>query len=198
MDDFTLEQWAAVVGWEGLYEVSDFGRVRSLRRWTPAGMRGGRILKPRRLPKTGYLRVSLCKNGERHDAYIHQLVLQAFVGPCPAGQEVRHLDGNPARNVRSNLCWGTKSENGYDKVRHGTHHHSRKTHCPQGHEYTPETTYHSRGDKEHRTCKLCPGERLERNAILGKICSKDGCETPEWAKGLCRKHYDQQRNAHYL
>jgi hypothetical protein len=52
--------------------------------------------------------------------YVHRLVLEAFVGPCPDGMECRHLDGNPSNNRLDNLAWGTHSENERDKVRHGT------------------------------------------------------------------------------
>lgn len=65
----------------------------------------------------GYLAVSLSGKSRR---YIHRLVLQAFVGPCPDGSECRHLDGNPRNNRLENLCWGTRKENTADSVRHGT------------------------------------------------------------------------------
>ncbi len=51
---------------------------------------------------------------------VHKLVLLAFKGLCPAGQECRHLNGNPLDNRIENLCWGTPSENARDSVRHGT------------------------------------------------------------------------------
>lgn len=53
--------------------------------------------------------------------YIHRLVLETFVGPCPPGMECRHLDGNPANNRLDNLAWGTHSENSQDSIQHGTH-----------------------------------------------------------------------------
>jgi hypothetical protein len=51
---------------------------------------------------------------------VHTLVLNAFVGPRPAGHECRHLDGDPANNALTNLAWGTHAENYRDKVRHGS------------------------------------------------------------------------------
>lgn len=52
--------------------------------------------------------------------YVHRAVLEAFVGPCPAGQECRHLDGKSANNRLRNLAWGTRQQNADDKQRHGT------------------------------------------------------------------------------
>lgn len=67
--------------------------------------------------KTGYVYVDL---GKGNKELVHRLVLEAFVGPCPAGMECRHLDGDKSNNRLDNLCWGTKSENYHDKVKHGT------------------------------------------------------------------------------
>lgn len=67
-----------------------------------------------------YLTVSLGKQGKQCTRRIHCLVLETYVGPCPDGLECRHLDGNSVNNRLTNLCWGTRSENHYDAVRHGT------------------------------------------------------------------------------
>ena len=64
----------------------------------------------------GYLRVNL--HPERP---IHQLVLEAYVGPCPEGMQCRHLNGNKQDNNLDNLRWGTQSENQQDSIRHGTY-----------------------------------------------------------------------------
>lgn len=106
------EIWRSVIGWEGLYEVSDQGRVRSLRRDT-------RTMSPGR-KGSGYLYVNLARGGARRTRHVHRLVLEAFVGPCPAGCETRHLDGDPANNRLENLAWGTSAENKQDQRRHGT------------------------------------------------------------------------------
>jgi hypothetical protein len=76
----------------------------------------------------------------------------AFVGPCPAGLEIRHLNGNATDNHLSNLTYGTKSENELDRVRHGTHHNARKTHCLRGH---PFDTANTQMDHGRRRCKAC-------------------------------------------
>lgn len=67
----------------------------------------------------GYPAVTLCCNGKRKERKIHRIVLEAFVGPRPEGMECLHKDGNPRNNCLDNLSWGTRKENGADKVRHG-------------------------------------------------------------------------------
>lgn len=103
------EVWRPIHG-RAPYEVSTLGRVR----------RGARVLKP--FVHNGlYQRVHLCIGGLRHKAFVHVLVLEAFVGPCPPGMEARHVhDRDPLNCCLWNLAWGTKLENGSDRVRHGT------------------------------------------------------------------------------
>jgi hypothetical protein len=114
-----LEEWMEVPGFP-YYQVSSTGRVRSLARRTASGILGGRLL--RLTPgSNGYVRVTLCSEGQEHRFLLHRLVLHTFVGECPEGHECRHLDGNRANCRLSNLCWGTRSENSHDRVRHGTH-----------------------------------------------------------------------------
>lgn len=136
-----LETWRPVVGWEGRYEVSDRGRVRST-------LRG--VITPQ--INGGYLNVGLFRGTRRTWARVHRLMAQAFLEPRPGEDIVRHLDGNPLNNRLDNLAWGTTSDNLRDQVRHGTHSRTRRTHCPSGHEYTPENTYpHAR----YRACLIC-------------------------------------------
>lgn len=105
------EQWRPVVGYEGIYEVSDHGRVRSLDRFNHIGRRyRGRVLRPS-TDRGGYQRVVLSQNGNCKTAKIHSLVLEAFVGPRPDGLHVCHGDSNPANNHLSNLRYATQSEN---------------------------------------------------------------------------------------
>lgn len=109
------EQWKPVVGFEGLYEVSDHGRVRSFRR---CGSSGGAVAV--RETHRGHLRVDLCKNGKKSVKRVHRLVLEAFSGPCPNKMECRHLNGVPDDNRPENLKWGTHAENRQDMIDHGT------------------------------------------------------------------------------
>lgn len=69
--------------------------------------------------KNGYRRIELRRSGERRARYVQHLVLEAFAGPCPEGQEARHLNGAPADNRSKNLCWGTDADQALDKIRHG-------------------------------------------------------------------------------
>ncbi len=73
------------------------------------------------LSADGYVRVTLRKPGGRGvRRFVHALVLEAFVGPCPKGMECLHGDGNRKNNRRENLRWGTRQENMLDAIRHGT------------------------------------------------------------------------------
>ena len=70
--------------------------------------------------RTPYHYVTLRRNGRGHYKFVHRLVLEAFVGPCPPGLQTRHRDGNAENNRLGNLRWGTSQENADDKRRHGT------------------------------------------------------------------------------
>lgn len=119
-----MEQWKDVVGYEGFYQVSDRGRVRSLVRLLPAAFEAG-VRKEKKVlafgsNKQGRLQVTLCMRGEKKRFQVHTLVLTAFVGPCPEGMECLHFDNDYTNNQPSNMKWGTHLENMRDKVRHGT------------------------------------------------------------------------------
>lgn len=149
----TWEEWHAVIGYEGCYEVSNLGRVRSLDRSDGRRHIKGRVLKARRLPN-GRQRVSLSKEGRIVDAYIYRLVLEAFVGPCPPGMEALHWDDDPNNNALYNLRWGTRTDNMRDMSRNGGG-NAGVSQCPSGHEYTPENTYIYPGPRKHRGCRAC-------------------------------------------
>lgn len=123
------EEWRPVVGFEGLYEVSDLGRVRSLERTVWSRTKTGDPL-PRIQPahilaqsphRAGYRMAHLYKEGKRTARTVHTLVADAFLGPCPDGQEVAHNDGVRSHNALVNLRHDTRSGNHADKVAHGTH-----------------------------------------------------------------------------
>lgn len=117
------ETWKAVVDYEGLYEVSDLGRVRSLDREVtyPSGTRKikGRVLKPA-INIQKRVVVALC-NSEGHKTYrIHNLVARAFIGEKPNGYDVCHKDGDSTNNKLSNLRYDTRQQNNIDVYRYGS------------------------------------------------------------------------------
>jgi hypothetical protein len=116
------EIWKPVVGWQGLYGVSNMGRVRSYQLKGPRGQRSIRSEpKLMRLAKrTGYPSVSLESSGVKVSCSVHRLVLEAFVGPCPKGMECAHNNGVRDDCRLSNLRWDTPSNNNADKNKHGT------------------------------------------------------------------------------
>jgi len=113
------ERWLPVAGFEGLYEVSDQGRIRSISRKTASGVRGGKLLKGAPKNRYGHLKVSLTCGPVRVTRDIHRLVAEAFLGPCPPGLETRHGAGRTSDNRVVNLSYGTRSENSQDKFRDG-------------------------------------------------------------------------------
>lgn len=155
------EEWRAIPGYEGAYEVSSLGRVRSLTRVTDRGRKWrGRLMTPCPL-NNDYLIVTLWKDGRQRSPLVHRLVLSAFVGPPDEGTEAMHLDGDRTNNAITNLSWGTHAENQLAQVAHGTHVNASKDTCPSGHPYTPENTYIYPG-RPHRGCRECRREHMRR------------------------------------
>ena len=116
------EQWKSVAGYEGRYEVSDLGRVRSL---ANTRRKSELILKAAKHVRSGHLMVNLTDTHgggrwRQRAHYVHALVLTAFKGTCPVGMEGCHGDGNPANNAISNLRWDTRVANQADRLLHGT------------------------------------------------------------------------------
>jgi len=124
-----IEIWKPVVGWETMYQVSNFGNVGSFWKRLCLGVgRGSKcilsdVLKPMKLTpdNRGYLYV-IFKDGQglikRYP--VARLVLEAFVGPCPSGCEACHFpDPTPSNNSVNNLRWDTHKENQRDVSRMG-------------------------------------------------------------------------------
>ena len=116
------ESWRDIAGFEGVYQISDFGRVKSLARIIPHLGRWGkivnqkfkeRILRP--IKNDGYNYVYLSIGGKLHSRKIHRMVAETFI-PNPKNKPtVNHKDGNRSHNEKSNLEWATVGENN----RHG-------------------------------------------------------------------------------
>lgn len=144
-----IEEWREVVGFEGLYEVSNHGNVKSVDREVPHGNTSGtrkikgRILKQYRHNSMGHWIVGLCREGKSKNYFVHSLVLEAFVGPKPQGKVACHGEKGTYDNCLDNLRYGTQWENvGPDRNR--------------DHKYTSDQTgvhWHKRNECWHVTCR---------------------------------------------
>ncbi len=174
--DGISEVWRPVLGWEGLYEVSDLGRVRSLPRVRCTGKVLKAVLSP---SKPDYRVVNLCHDGRKKMRPVHQLVCEAFHGQRPAGAHARHLDGDSLNNLASNLAWGSPRDNVEDSIRHGTFrtpigrgfddpNHPviraarEQESCKSGHLLTEENIYRPPASPNRRVCRTCQREANER------------------------------------
>jgi hypothetical protein len=180
------ETWLPVLDTDGLYEVSDHGRVRSWRnnKW-------GRAAEPKILnhwsaTKNQHQKIFLSVDGVRTPLWVHRLVMAAFVGPCPDGEQVRHLDGDATNNHLDNLAYGTQSDNELDKVRHGKHRNASKTHCIHGHEFTPENTLPQCATRPGRTCRTCAKRRQKEITATAEYRAK---------RAAYMREYNQRKRA---
>ena len=111
VEEITNSTWKPIKGYEGLYEVSDKGQVRSLDRINHRGTKyKGRILRNRNTPN-GYYAVMLSKNGIEKIYTVHRLVATTFIPNPENKEEINHKDGNKKKNILENLEWVTRSEN---------------------------------------------------------------------------------------
>lgn len=142
-------EWRPVVGYEDRYEVSNVGHVRNART--------GYVLSPATSKRYPYVNLG----GKTHK--VHRLVAIAFLGDQGPTLHVCHNNGNPFDNRLANLRWDTASSNVADAIKHGVHPAAKKmavTHCPSGHEYTPENTYtYPSGYRYCRSCRKANARR---------------------------------------
>jgi len=123
----TGEIWKDIPGYEGRYQASSLGRIRSIdhKVYTRNHYTGnlhprmvhGRILRPGTTNKDGH--VSVVLGHKAHGSLVHRLVAMTFIGPCPTGMEVCHNDGNPKNNCVENLRYDTRSSNLRDDYKSG-------------------------------------------------------------------------------
>lgn len=116
--EVVLENWKDIPGYEGLYQVSDMGRVKSLKR-KAHNPHNGLVTVHEKILSTGqtysgHLNVVLCKDGTRKTKLVHMLVMSTFRGLPQKGCEVRHLNSDPTDNRLCNLKYGTRAENHID------------------------------------------------------------------------------------
>lgn len=114
--DMKTEVWKDIPGYEGYYQASTFGRIRSVDRIVGYKIKGmmkhlrGDIKVPKTRPN-GYLEVSLYKHHKPKTLQVHRLVAMTFLPNRESKPQVNHIDGNPGNNNVSNLEWATASEN---------------------------------------------------------------------------------------
>jgi hypothetical protein len=168
-----VEEWREIPGWEGRYEISSWGRCRSLDRVVTQGGRWGpvqRKLKGQLLQPASrgrYLSVGIAGR----TMSVHRLVLLAFEGSPPSDKhQAAHWNGNSKDNRLDNLRWATASENDADKRRHGTKPlgekspNGQKLRCPYGHPYDEQNTIVTKlaSGLTGRDCRACQQARQRK------------------------------------
>lgn len=161
------EQWRPIPGFEGYYEASDQGRVRSLDRTISDSAGRTQTLRGRVLTNvphyaqrsTGrrciFVAVNLKRGGESRTETVHKLVMATFVGPRPDGAEVCHRNGDAQDCRLVNMYYGTASNNAFDRVRHGVNLNALKTHCTRGHLLAEPNLVRGSARRGHRACLAC-------------------------------------------
>jgi hypothetical protein len=167
------EVWRPVVGYEGLYDVSNKGRVLSKARVVEHSGHPRRVQEKvlKASPDSaGYPVVTLSVHGETNKVRVHVIEMAAFFGPCPQGQRVLHWDDNPGNNAITNLRYGTQLENLLDCVRNGHHASTRKTRCSNGHEFTAANTriFTPKNGRPRRVCVKCKQKHTAATALRRK------------------------------
>lgn len=170
----TEEVWKPIIGFEGLYEVSNYGNVKALDRYIEnnGGMqhRSEKILKANTSKRTGHKTVVLCRGGKTSPQLVHRLVASAFI-PNPENKPyIDHIDTNPRNNHVSNLRWVTQHENAMN----------------------PLTRLHnSESKKGHKGYLKCHTEETKRKLSEMKIGKKFSLEH---RKHLSESHRRERKN----
>ena len=165
------ETWKPIPNYEGMYEVSNHGRVRACAREIKYKNKRGteitRFCKERdlvaRMRGNGYLYVDLWKGNKGKLCAVHSLVLEAFIGPRQEGYVCCHKDDVKTNNYIGNLRWGTPSDNAADKVRNGRDKNSNKKHCRRGHPLAAPNLVPSKLKVGARECLACNRARNHVN-----------------------------------
>lgn len=168
-----MEEWKIIKGYDGKYQVSNYGRVKSLWRNRPIGRGTGlkKIYEEKILNlqnNNGYKFVTLMDNGKRNRCYVHRLVAETFL-PNPNNKPVvNHIDYNPSNNNVENLEWCTQKENIIHSVVNFPKRKLRRTNT--GERYIHKTvcnTYLVRIGKQ-KTFKTITDAIVYRNDVLKK------------------------------
>ena len=122
------EIFLPIKGYEGIYEISNQGRVKSLDRIDCRGQRRGKIIMRLSNDSDGYQIVSLAKERKKLTHKVHRLVAQAFIPPIDGKNQINHLDGDKKNNHVKNLMWCTNQENQAHSRETGLHPEIAETH----------------------------------------------------------------------
>ncbi len=167
MNKHQSEVWKPIAGYEGLYEVSNFGRVRNA---SKAHCAKGGILKPQ-ADSAGYCRINVYKCGKMVHKLVHRVVAEAFVENPLNKSEVNHKDGNKANNIATNLEWVTPKEN----IKHSIQNGLRSNRTPvdmytksglflRSFESLSDAAKHT-GAKVHNISRCCAGRKGYKTAF---------------------------------
>lgn len=199
MEQERKDEWRAILGFEGTYEVSRKGEVRSLTRTLADGRTfKGRLLKPWR-SNTGYLLVTLPGGVKKK---VHRLVAEAFIPNPDHMPFVLHADGSRDNNEAENLRWGTNSDNLHDAIVHGTYRNvaAEKPECKNHHPFTPDNIYTPPGTN-YRVCIRCRTERQSqkllpndpRHGTLAGYAAGDRCSACRKARSEYQKQWAKRK-----
>lgn len=171
-----IEIWKDIPGYEGLYQVSNYGRVLSLYRYRK---KSKNILKTF-TRKTGYIAVTLQKNGKRETKLVHQLVALCFIDNPNNYPIINHIDENPSNNRVDNLEWCTHKYNsnyGTGKLRCAAAHHVACACYKDGKlikEYPSIESTKKDGFVPHAVCWVCKGNRARHYGLEWRYVRKEG------------------------
>ena len=175
----TREIWRPISGYEGLYEVSNNGRVRSVQRIIHYSdgydrINDGRILKPAKASKDkrcDYLRVSLSKDNFVRQFSVHRIVAEHFVNRNDGCDFVNHIDGNKHNNSAENLEWVTASGNKMHAVYTGLdipNFGIKRVYCLTNGKVYPSASQAARelGLDDSSVSKVCRGKRKQTRGMI--------------------------------
>ena len=190
--------WKDIDGFEGLYQISNYGEVKSLNRVEKSGngyrLRKERILK-QHMSNSRHLSVVLCKNGKTYPRIVHRLVANAFI-PNPEGKPVvDHIDTDPQNNRVDNLRWVTTQENCLNPITRMNNSKSKMGHPYHGRLLTEEERNKISKALAGRTLSESHKKKLSdahKNSEKAKEASKTSIKKAQFAN-LGRKRTDETK-----
>lgn len=194
MENKNIETWKPIWGYEGLYEISTFGRVKSMKNGKE------RIIKQNKLP-SGYLQIALLKNGNRKTYYIHRLVASAFIpNDNLFYTQVNHIDENKENNRVENLEWCDAqynvTYNGLNKRR--KNHLGEGGHTKKALAMMERKRQHHEEIKQHYNPNLTDKENLKVLEEYGVKCSLRTLKNFRKDNGISKYKQHTKSNENYM